>query len=313
VRDDDLARIKERHPADFVRLMSAGLEGQVESYRLMRRNNFFLGRSSRHDSFLWWVGGVNGTFYLWACAEGWIDGDIADMERRERSMADRDFTGPDFTAWVHDLRRPEAAYGAGPRRRAHPSGEAGFRRYLASDDLTGGERDYLRLQAGLSLLNFTSPQFWGHDWMPGSLPWGGPGLLWNASLIHHLTPFGFSVGGEVFLRQGKWSWILGAQGLVNAGMALPGLSAGLFRYPLAVGRRTLFLTGEVSAWLQPEDLLFRADESRPGGALLAGVSVPLLGGLEAWVEADAKTDGWVPGNVHLDEAVQGRGGLQWSL
>jgi hypothetical protein len=313
VRDADLARMKERHPADFVRLMSAGLEGQVESYRLMRRNNFFLGRSSRHDSFLWFVGGINGTFYLWACAEGWIDGDISDMERRETSMADRDFTGPDFTAWVHDLRRPEAAYDAGPRGRAHPSGAAGFRRYLASDDLTGGERDYLRLQAGLSLLNFASPQYWGHDWMPGSLPWGGPGLLWNAALIHHLTPFGFSLGSEVFLRQGKWCWILGVQGLVNAGTALPGLSAELFRYPLAVGRRTLFLTGGASAWLQPEDLLFRTDEVKPGGAVVAGIAVPVLGGLEAWMEGDAKTDGWVPGNVYLDAAAQARAGLQWRL
>ena len=66
----------------------------------------FLGRASGLDRFLAWVNGINGTFYLAACANGWIDEDIAEMEAEETSMAERDFTGPDFTAWVHDLRRP---------------------------------------------------------------------------------------------------------------------------------------------------------------------------------------------------------------
>jgi hypothetical protein len=228
-------------------------------------------------------------------------------------MAERDFTGPDFTAWVHDLRRPREGYADGPRGRVHPSGGPGYRRYLASSDLTGGERDYLRLQAWLSLLNFASPQFWGPDWLPGVLPWDGQGVLWNAGLAHHLAPFGYAVAGDLLLRRGKWSWAFAVQAYASSDKALPGVSAQLFRYPLPLGRWAVYLTGGASAWLQPERLRFDAQGISPGGAVLGGVSLPLAGGLELWAEADAKSEGWLPGNVYLDPAVQARAGLAWKL
>jgi hypothetical protein len=313
VEDRDLVRLKGDHPAEFIRLMSAGIESETEAHRLMRRHNFFLGRSSRLDRFLWWVNGLNGTFYLAACANGWIDEDIGKMEAAEADMADRDFTGPDFTAWVHDLRRPGEHYAAGPRGRMHPSGTSGYRRYLATADLTAKERDYLQLQAWLSLLNFASPQCWGPDWLPGALPWSGQRVLWNAGLNHHLTPFGYQVAGDLLLRHGKWSWIYTAQVFVNSAMALPGLSAELFRYPVQAGRKVVYLSAGASAWMQPDGLEFGTSGILPGGGLVGGAALPLTGGLEAWAEADAKTEGWVPGNVHLKPAVQARAGLAWRL
>ena len=313
VKDADLARLKDESPADFVRLMEAGLEGEVEVRRLMRRNNFFLGRPSTHDRFVWWVQGLNSAYYLAACANGWLDKELRGMEAEEADMDDRDFTGPDFSAWVYDLRRPDEPYGEGPRGRPHPSGTPGYRRYLASSDLTGAERDYLRLQAVLSLLNFASPQYWGPDWLPWDLPGSGRGMLWNAGLVHHLTPFGYSLGGDLFLKRGKWAWVLGVQGYVNSDWVSPGISGQLFRYPLQVGRQVVCLTGEASAWLQPEDLRFDAPGMLPGGSMLAGLALPFAGGIELWAEVDAKSEGWVPGNVYLDPAVQARAGLAWRL
>lgn len=313
VTDEDLVALKRDHPADFIRLMGAGYEAQTEAHRLMRRNNFFLGRGSHHDRFLWWVDGINSTLYLAACANGWLDEDIEAEQRGETSMMDRDFTGPDFTSWVHDLRRPSLHYADGPRGRPHPSGTPGFRRYLSSEDLSSPERGYLRLQAWLSLLNFASPQFFGPDWMPGVLPWDGQGVLWNAGMAHHLTPFGYEVAADLLLRRGKWAWIFTAQAYASADMALPGLRAELVRYPLLAGRQVLYLTGAASAWLQPDGLLFHGDEARPGGSLLGGAALPFGGGLEVWAEADAKSEGWEPGNVHLDPAIQARAGLALRL
>jgi hypothetical protein len=313
VQDADLAALKRDHPADFIRLMSAGIEGQTEAHRHMRRMNFFLGRSSRHDRFIWWVDGLNSTFYLAACANGWIDEELEGDQERETSMADRDFTGPDFTAWVHDLRRPSLDYADGPRGRSHPSGTPGYRRYIGTGDLTASEQDYLDLQAWLSLLNFVSPQYWGPDWMPGVLPWDGQGVLWNAGMAHHLTPFGYSLAADLLLRRGKWSWAFTAHAYASSDKALPGLKAELVRYPVLAGRKVLYLTGSASAWLQPDGLLFNSDGVLPGGALLAGAAVPFVGGLEIWAEADAKSEGWVPGNVYLDPAVQARAGLAWRM
>jgi len=93
-------------------------------------------------------------------------------------------------------------------------------------------------------------------------------------------------------------------------MALPELSGELFRYPVTVGQTGIFLTGGLSAWLQPEAQRFQTTSITPGAALLLGAAIPLRTGLEAFAEADAKSAGWVPGNVYLDAAIQGRAGLQ---
>ena len=44
-----------------------------------------------------------------------------------------------------------------------------------------------------------------------------------------------------------------------------------------------------------------------------GAAVPLRGSLELFGEADAKTAGFLAGNVYLDGALQARAGLQLRL
>jgi hypothetical protein len=312
VEDAELAEMKADHPADFIRLMSAGLESETESVRLMRRNNFFLGRRSEYDLLSWWNTNLNGAAYLYICSVKEFDETLKEANFEEEKMSERDFTGLDFRAWVHDLRRPEEPYAQGPRGRIHPTG-SGVDRYLLYSDLTPDERNYLRLQAGLSLLNLVSPQSIGRDWLPGVNPWDGGGFLWNFGLSHHLTPFGFDVGGDFLVRRGKWSWVVSMQGLINGEMALPAMAGELFRYPVPVGRSDIYLTCGASAWLQPENQLHYTSSVAPGGAVLLGLAVPLQYSLELFAEADAKTEGWMPGNVYLDAAVQGRAGLQLKL
>lgn len=313
VADRDLAELKAEHPADFTRLMEAGLESETEATRLMRRNNFFLGRRSGYDLIDWWSTGVNGSLYLAFCATDALDGDLRDMNAKETRESQRDFTGFDFRAWAHDMRHPDEAYADGPRAGGHPSGGEGVDRYLLYSDLTAGERLYLKLQAGLSLLNFVSPQFFGRDWLPGRAPWTGEAFLWNFGLLHHLTPFGYEVGGDFLLRRGKWSWAFTAQGFVNGEMVLPGASAELFRYPAMLGSFEIFLNGGLSVWMQPADQKYLSADALPGMAGSIGAAIPLISSLELFGEADAKTQGWVAGNVNLDPALQARAGLQLKL
>ncbi len=312
VEDADLAALKDRHPAEFTRLSEAGAEGEIESVRLMRRRNFFLGRPSQSDALGWWVSGIGTTAYLWACTNADEDGTLRDANQREKNVSQRDFTGLDFRAWVHDLRRPDESYAAGPRGRTHPAG-SGFDRYLLDSDLTPGEKTFLKWQAGLSILNLMSGEHLGIDWMPGSNPWTGSGYLWNFALTHHLTSFGYTVGGEFLARQGKANWVFTVDGLLNAKLFLPALGAELFRYPVALGRKQVYLSGNLSAWLQPEDQLFHTSSVEPGAMALAGAAVPLGQYLEFFAEADAKTAGWVAGNAYLDAALQARAGLQLRL
>lgn len=312
VADRDLAALKDNHPADFTRLMEAGGEGEIESVRLMRRRDFFLGRPAWPDRISWWTSGANVSAYIWICSGSDYDYSLSDANEAEAEPGRRDFTGFDFRAWVHDLRHPDEPYASGPRGRMHPSG-TGFDRYLMDSDLTEDERGFLKLQAGLSLLNLVSGQHLGWDWLPGINPWGGQGYLWNFGLTHHLTPFGYAVGGEFLARQGKGNWVLTAQAMANAGLVLPCIGAELFRYPLALGREPVFLSFSVQAWLQPEEQRFRADAADPGAFASLGLALPLRQNLEVFAEADAKTAGWVPGVVYLDPAAEGRLGLQLRL
>lgn len=312
VTDADLQSLKAEHPADFTRLAEAGGEGEIEAVRLMRKNDFFLGRDSHYDLLNWWVTTGNVSAYIYYCSVSDLDGDLLDADKIETVESQRDFTGLDFRAWVHDLNNPDEPYAWSPRGRTHPSG-SGFDRYLLSSDLTPSEKSYLKLQAALSLLNFVSPQFIGREWLPGTNPWDGQRFLWNFGLVHHLTPFGYALACDFLARRGKWEWVVSAESYVNGRMALPGLSGELFRFPVTVGQTGLFLTGGLSAWLQPEDQGFHTASVSPGGSMLLGAAIPLRTGLEAFAEADAKSAGWVPGNVYLDAALQGRAGLQLRL
>jgi hypothetical protein len=127
--DRDLAELKAEHPADFARLMEAGMESEIEAARLMRRNNFFLGRRSGYDLIDWWTIGANGTLYLAICATDVGDGDLRDMNAKETRESQRDFTGFDFRAWVHDMRHPDEAYADGPR-----AGVDGVKEHFAADE-----------------------------------------------------------------------------------------------------------------------------------------------------------------------------------
>lgn len=312
VEDADLQALKDGHPAEFTRLMEAGGEGEIESVRLMRRRNFFLGRPSTPDRISWWTSGLGVSTYIWICSGSDNDYSLRDANAKEADPRQRDFTGLDFRAWVHDLRHPDEPYAAGPRGRTHPSG-TGFDRYLMDSDLTVDEKHFLKLQAGLSLLNLVSGQHLGWDWLPATSPWTGQGYLWNFGLTHHLTPFGYAVGGEFLARQGKADWVFTAQGLANAKLVLPCLGAELFRYPFALGREPVYLSLSLTGWLQPEDQRFRAGSAEPGAYALLGAAFPLGQNLEIFAEGDAKTDGWVPGVVYLDAAAEGRLGLQIRL
>ncbi|MDH5377490.1 MAG: hypothetical protein OEX00_04110, partial [Gammaproteobacteria bacterium] len=194
VKDEDLAWLKANHPADFVRLSSAGLEAQNELNFLVEQDQFF--KDSPTDNlFLLWSNYINNWGYLDACASEdstKITKELQDAEGA--NISKRDFTGLDCNAWVYDLFRPQEAYAD---RGLHPSG-TGVRRYRTFEDLTQEEKDYLTKQSRLSLLNLVNPFLINR--VHFSAQFEGRQVLWNASLRHHITPFGYNLGVNVFLR-----------------------------------------------------------------------------------------------------------------
>jgi hypothetical protein len=312
VKDEDLVRLKLEHPADFVRLPAAGNEGENQLMLEMQKDAFF--RDTRTFNYgLLWLTRLNAIAYVIASGRPGADETTDKVTASDGANVEvRDFTGLDFTAWVYDLHRPDEPYEA---RGNHPSG-VGLDRYIRYSDLSSAERSYLQLQGILQGLNFLDPGMFGvrrftfqRSAGPGAAPL--PPIEWMLSAFHVLTAFGFDAGLNLFLRDPRGGLHVRFHGYSSGDHPLlPGLEAQVIAAPLRLGSQTLQISPRLSLWLQPDRLRFEGTGVRPG--LLAGIRVAWPFARAAWLfaEADAKTEGWVPGNVHLDAAATVRAGVE---
>jgi hypothetical protein len=313
VKDEDLAALKARHPAESVRLQSAGDESYSLLAHRLESDQFFFGAQDcgaaplcfserRHGGLLWLLWAQH-ALYIATITSGEFDPLIDDANEAEVDPNERDFTGPDFAGWVYDLHRPDEPYSG---RGVHPTG-VGVDRYRKWSGLTQEEQDFLSLQLALHFLNLANPALISLTSL--SL---GDGAYLGARLSHDLTPFGYDAGGVVWYKQGDWRWAFHLHTYTNDALTLPGLEAELVDWPWSWGALSLELTPRLALWLQPEAQGFRADTPIPGGLLSLQAAFPLGQGLRAWVEAEGKTQGWVQGVEPLDAALSARLGAEWA-
>ncbi len=302
VRDEDLAALKSRYPAEMVRLSSAGIEADVAFSHQLDRDRFFEGTRAVTVG-LQWLQTFNAVAYMYVGAYDSVD-TTAEFAEEEARLADRDFTGLDPNGWVYDLHRPAEPYEA---RGIHPSG-VGIDRYRTADDLTEAELRYLRRAAAWSLLNFVNPNLIGlYDFeidAGGREPW-----RFNITLRNSMAPFGLWTSANLFLDTGRRQWLLQLQAYESDSLVLPGLSLELVREPLPVAfhaRASL----RVEGWLQPQDLLFAASASEPGAAASVLLSWPTFAGIEAYALLTGKTRGWLVGEVYLGSSIDAHVGLR---
>jgi len=302
VRDEDLAWLKRTHPADQVRLSTAGIEGEVELLAEMERRLFF-GESNAPHFFLLPMLVASSVGYQVLCATSEAETMTDDMNRTEGAdVPRRDFTGLDCTASVYDMFRPDEPYAA---RGVHPSG-VGIDRYRKPSQLTGAERDYVRLQAWLSLLGALDPQLYGVRRFYWTLP-GGSKWEWNAALRYLPSPFGSTLRLDGFLRAHGLSAFGSLQAYVSRDLVLPGVDATL-RYS-GSGVQGLRLSTRAALWLQPEALCFATSRVAPGGLFSLRLEWGALPRLAPYLEVESKTAGWVAGSVSLGADVLGRAGI----
>lgn len=268
VSDANLVRMKREYPADFVRAHEAGVEGERALIVRLEQRRFF-DNSPAWNVPLYWIVKVNSIAYIVSGATNDANRVTDRWERDEgTSVSKRDFTGHDFTAWVYDLFRPDEPYAA---RGQHPSG-VGLRRYVRESDLTSEERGYLRRQGRLAVINLLDPNLAGYS-----------GATFNAAAAHVLTPFGYTIDVDAFVRPNIF---IVAHAYRNHERMFPGVEASLHDRL------------RVALWRQPAHQLFRDRAGRLGG--LVSVRAHRR---QFFAEVEAKTEGWVEGNVHLDRSV----------
>ena len=305
-RDEDLARLKREHPAEFVRLKAAGIEAEYALVTRLERDQFYRGGRAWHTA-LYWLTTINSVLYVADTAE--TDAYTDDANRDEPTVAERDISGHDFTAWVRDLHRPGEPFES---RGVHPSG-VGVNRYTKTTDLTGAERRYLSRQGRLALLNFLDPHLVGVRGFTLRRPAGGPPLRANLALRHHLTSFGHTVDANVFLKQGPTNLFVVLHAYANGARTFPGLDVELVDHPLTVRGRRVELSPRLALWTQPAAQAFRTSDARAGGLAALRVRAPIARRVAALAEVEAKTAGWVAGVVQLDRAVNVRLGVSTTL
>jgi hypothetical protein len=306
VKDEDLAYLKENHNPDMVRLAEAGNEAEVELAREYRRDSFFNGRKLHYELFQMWMSLINSSYYVIMCGTNEADTFTDEMNMEDGTdIEKRDFTGLDFTAWIYDLSRPDELYSA---RGVHPSG-TGVDRYIKYSDLTDSEKKYLKKTGWLTLLNFVSPQIFGVERFTLNDTISGESYI-NFMMLHHLTSFGNDIILSLLYKTNELNIETALHCYNNEKNYFPGIEIALRRFPISIFSTEIYTDYRIMAFSQPEGQRFRESNGEPGGLIGAGLSVPLIDkSFEFFIEGDAKSDGWIEGNIYLGDSLQIRSGV----
>ncbi|MBD3421422.1 MAG: hypothetical protein GF398_14995 [Chitinivibrionales bacterium] len=284
VADVDLIGLKANHPADMIRLHAAGIEGQYAHLNGLAQERFFFDKNHYGRVFNLALA-INSIFYVLLSTTQYADNLAADfLEEEGRDIGDRDFTGWDFTAWVYDLFRPEEPYQA---RGIHPSG-VGINRYITTDDLTGKEIRFLRMQGALALLNLADPHLYGFNGIDQFE------ASWQWYARHLLTSFGYTVDITTLCKLNHYNLLLTLHNQANHHRYFPGLTLAVFELPLGGDAEGPGLVVDASAGisLQPANQRFHSTDYAgiyTVEARLRGYVTPMLGG---FIAAGYKSAGW---------------------
>ena len=304
VKDEDLVRIKRDHPAEWVRVNEAGIEGELVLVRELERRRFF-GHSRAWHLPLYWLTKLGTIGYVASGDWSDIDADVDESNRNDGADIERrDFTGHDFLGWVYDLHRRDEPY---TTRGVHPSG-VGIDRYVKRSDLTPEERRYLRRQGRLQLLNLVDPFLYG---LNGGVSLGSAKapLRVNVGMAHFLTSFGHTVDMNVLVRRGDLSAALTLHAYENDVRMFPGMDLELVDLPVAVRGRSLAVSARAGLWMQPDGQRFRTRDGAPGALGAVRVRTALSRRVGAFAELAAKSAGWVAGNPYLNGGTAIRMGI----
>jgi hypothetical protein len=300
VTDEDLIRLKRDAPRDFVRAKAAGYEAEGELISRLETAQFLSrSRSRAWHVGLYWLVALNDQLYLGAILSPADSAEIDDVtnqaNRDEKTVAVRDFSGHDFTAWVYHLFRQDEPFEA---RGPHPSG-AGLSRYIRVADLSSEEKSFLKREGRLAWLNFVDPGFVG---ITSFSLGGGDGveqLRANAWLRHALTSFGHTIDMHVLLSRGDLNVHALAQRFTNHDRSFPGMRLEIVDWPMRVGATKIAFSPRLAAWAQPRDQAFRTAAASLGGLAGARVGANPASRFQFYVDAEVKSAGWVAGRPNL--------------
>lgn len=299
ITDEDLVRFKNENPYDFIRMHVAGIEGEYLLIDELQRNNFFYNQHLTHE-ILYWLITLNSISYVSVCSDpDYVDEETDIMNNKEENIADRDFTGFDFSAWAYDLFNPDEPY---EQRGTHPSG-TGIDRYIKTSDLSDEALSYLEKQGKLQWLNILSPMLYFQK----SINFDNT-YYFNFAVRNILTSFGNDISLNVFLKNDSKNFIFSYHHASNYERFFPAIDVELFEYPVEWKKQTFLVSPRIISGFQPKGQEFFTSQSEFLG--FAGCRVDWIPNkVHPWFEVTAKTNGWIAGNEFLESNVNLKFGL----
>ena len=303
VSDSNLAGLKAISNPDFVRLAEAGGEAEIYGGQLMQQTHFFY-NTGQLDGLAMLARFISPLLYIRLCADKNQVSDLVAtaLVREGSNPSQRDFTGPDFTAWAYDLYNPGVAYAA---RGQNPNGN-GYDRYIYGSKLSTEQYDWVRKQSNLAWLNLLSPLNFFVNGFTLKRYANGEKLEANFGFRYYPTSFGNQLGLNVWLKKGRYNVFLNPALNQNLAHSFPSLEVGLVDYDV---RPKLLLTVQGSVWTQPKDQLFRTADTTPGGRLSAKASYKISRTVLPYCQLQYKSTGWVAGDVFLQPRFEGKLGI----
>lgn len=278
VSDDDLTRLAEDDPANFVRLGSARYEASHHLLGELSEANFFTDSQPRYRINKAYLV-LSDLISLNRCRGS--DYDLPDDE----SELNQDVVGYDCRHWAYHLHRGADAQSPD--------------RYISHADLSEEEQDYLDEAFYFSLLNFVDSHYFAER---------------NTDEVNRLsfqpTPFGRAFGWHHLRFQGdggKLGWDIYWQ--QNRDNSFPAARISVLDLGLGSGS----FTGRLAGWRQPEDLSFDTSGSEEGWAVEASYSQPIMDRIRLQGDWYYKTDGWYAGYASLNEGSGWRFGVDVRL
>lgn len=233
-------------------------------------------------------------------ATGDYDTELAERKGAETTVAERDFTGPDYSGWAWHLFKPDAPYAA---MGEHPSG-TGLDRYKGAGDLAPQELRFLKRAGNLLMLNYASPMSVGAYRIPL-----GRSHYANFAVRTFLNGFGYDINPELYLKTPRLNLYAGVHSYHNHNHGFLGFDAALRKNAFTNAGKELLGDVRMMVWDQPRNLAFETDRGSVGGSIAGKIYYPANDWLLGTVELDAKSRGWVAGNPFHDESVSVRLGV----
>ena len=310
VSDSDLVRFKRLYPHDLVRAEEAGYEGQQQFVTQMERVGFTNGEPypAGLPLLAYWYSDLSNLLYLGVCTTSLADSLSAAFSRAEGARAEsQDFDGLDYTAWTYDLFRPDEPYAG---RGTRPSG-IGINRYITRAVLTPAERAFLKQEFYLSLTSLLDPLLIGYSGITlgrsnldsASRPDVAEPIAACANVRPYLTSFGDAITLNFMFKQGQRSLYASLLSQKNRVAWFPGLDVQVVGLPLGSGSRAPRFSPRLMLWTQPRGQVFTTRSATPGGLVSVEIDWPLCRASRVGAQVEAKTSGWVAGNVGLGPAV----------